>query len=63
MKKRLSLRTEQLVELTPDELRTAAGAAADSFTGRIDCALSLREPCVSAICVRTLAEATWVCTT
>lgn len=63
MKNRLSLRTEHLVELTPDELRTAAGAAADSFTGRIDCALSLREPCVSAICTRTLVETTQLCTT
>ena len=53
MKKRLTLKTEHLVELTTDELRLAAGAAPD-YTGNPACSLSLADPCVSNICVRTL---------
>ncbi|HEX8002759.1 MAG TPA: hypothetical protein VF519_08695 [Mycobacteriales bacterium] len=54
MKKRLSLKTEHLTELTAAELALAAGAGNDSFTGRVDCILSLEDPCVSAICLRTV---------
>jgi len=49
--KRLSLKREHLAELTAGELRQARGAGADSFTGKVDCILSLEQPCVSAICV------------
>ncbi len=51
MKKRLTLRSEHLVELGTDELRSAKGAAADGYTGNPVCALSLANPCVSNVCV------------
>lgn len=52
--KRLTLKREQLAELGNDELRQAVGAAAgDSFTGRVNCVLSLEDPCVSSICLKT----------
>lgn len=55
MKKRLSLKTEHLTELTAAELAQAGGAAGnDSFTGRVDCVLSLKDPCVSGICLQTI---------
>ena len=55
MTKRLALKTEHLTELTSDELRLAAGAAGgDSFTGRVNCILSIQEPCVSTICLGTV---------
>ena len=51
MKRRLSLKAEHLTPLTTDELQDVAGAAPDSsFTGRPDCILSLREPCVTFLC-------------
>jgi hypothetical protein len=54
--KRLSLKSEHLVELSNDELRQAGGAGADSFTGRVDCILSLQggSGCVSKICLHTV---------
>ena len=51
MKRRLSLTSEHLTELTTDELAGVAGAQpGSSFTGRVDCILSLREPCVTFLC-------------
>jgi hypothetical protein len=49
MKKRLTLKAEQLAELTADELRQAGGAAPEQFTGRVDCILSAKDPCVTNI--------------
>lgn len=50
--KKLSLKLERLTELSSEELEqaVAAGAPDSSFTGRVDCILSLRPPCVSSFC-------------
>lgn len=50
MKKRLSLKSERLVELTPDELRQAAAGAPD-YTGNPLCSMSFVDPCVSNYCI------------
>lgn len=54
MKKRLTLRTERLAELTTDEMRSVAAGGADSFTGRVECALSYEQPCVESAVLRCL---------
>ena len=54
MKKRLTLKSEHLVELTADELALAGGAAAEAYTGNPLCSFSVLDPCVShVICVKT----------
>lgn len=53
MTKRLSLKTERLASLTEEELRLAAGGAAvdETYTGRIDCILSIGGArCVTSFC-------------
>ncbi len=51
--KRLSLKRERLALLNDDELRLAIAGAGEAYTGQVGCALSLKDPCVSAICVRS----------
>lgn len=52
MKKSLTLKTERLASLSEEELRLAAGGAADeTYTGRIDCVLSIGGArCVTSLC-------------
>lgn len=58
MKKRLTLKSEHLVELTADELALAGGAAAEAYTGNPLCSFSVVDPCVSA---KILCIETWLC--
>lgn len=53
MTKRLTLKTERLASLTEEELRLAGGGAAadETYTGRIDCVLSIGGArCVTSFC-------------
>ena len=52
MNKRLNLKTERLASLTEQELRLAAGGAVDeTYTGRVDCILSIGGArCVTSFC-------------
>ncbi|HWL36842.1 MAG TPA: hypothetical protein VNQ77_11665 [Frankiaceae bacterium] len=58
--RKLSLKTERLTELTTAELQMAVGG---TFTGKVDCILSLPgDKCVSvAPCTRDLVPATVLC--
>lgn len=44
MKRHLTLRTERLTDLTDQELRVTGGAGGvdETYTGRVDCILSIR---------------------
>jgi hypothetical protein len=46
MKRKLTLRTERLAELTTDEMRSVAAGGADSFSGQVACILSFEQPCI-----------------
>lgn len=52
MKRRLTLSSERLTDLTEAELRLAAGAAADedSITMQVDCMLSIRHCFTNQFC-------------
>jgi hypothetical protein len=50
VKKRLTLKTEHLTELTADELSQAAAGAAAAYTGNPLCSMSFVDPCVSNYC-------------
>ncbi len=53
MKKSLTLKTERLASLSEEELRLAAGAGGvdETYTGRIDCVLSIGGArCVTSLC-------------
>lgn len=47
MKKRLTLKSEHLTDLTSEELLVVAAAAQEQFTGNPVCILSIRPPCVT----------------
>lgn len=52
MKKHLTLKTERLASLTEQELRlAAAGGVDETYTGRVDCVLSIGGArCVTSLC-------------
>lgn len=50
MKRRLTLSSERLSTLTEDELRFAAGAAEESLTYQIECALTIRYCYTNGLC-------------
>jgi hypothetical protein len=52
MKKKLTLKTEHLTELSADELAIAVGG---DYTGDAMCVLSFGKPCVTFMCTANLA--------
>lgn len=61
MKRRLTLKSEHLTDLTDAELSLAGGAGNELFTGNPVCILSIRPPCVTnqfctVFCIQTVGE-------